>query len=203
MRPVFRKRQSAQQVDDITDDLIASIPDLEPQTSAPREAGNPFAPLVQAREAPFPAEEWRPVAAPAPAQPPTAPVYLGPATTGNANGNAHPNPAPEGKPPANPPGRAAPRRAPAPAPAPNPLQSDLVGLVNDVRRQMEAVFSRELSKVEDSFTAALRQMEERLEQANAEAEDLRREKDDLLRVKADYDRKAEALKELARSFDRP
>jgi hypothetical protein len=88
----------------------------------------------------------------------------------------------------------------ADAPGPRPSGPDAAALLQDVRRQMESVFSRELDKVEDSFTATVRDLEARLARAGAEAEGLRRENASLLRMKAEYDRKAEALKELARSF---
>jgi hypothetical protein len=99
-------------------------------------------------------------------------------------------------------------RPPAPLPrgadaAPaGPAGPDVAAMVQDVRRQMESVFSRELGKVEDSFSATVREMQARLERATAEAEGLRRENEALLRMKAEYDRKGEALKQLAKSFEK-
>lgn len=84
-----------------------------------------------------------------------------------------------------------------------PAGPDVAAMVQDVRRQMESVFSRELGKVEDSLSATLHDLQARLERANAEVEGLRRENESLLRMKLEYDRKAEALKELAKSFERP
>ena len=79
--------------------------------------------------------------------------------------------------------------------------TDVAGLVADMRRQMEQAFNRELDKIEDSFTTTLRQMEGQLNHANTELAELRREKEALQRMKIEYERKAEALRELARSFD--
>lgn len=181
MRSLFRKRQTSP--DEIPDDLIAAIPDVEARAGSHEGAHGHDGRHREPAAAPSP-DDWRPVSIPLGPAPPAAAAE--PAVV-----FAPPAPAPA---PNVPPARAASLR--------RPPEADVVALVAEVRRQMEAVFSRELAKVEDTFTATLRQMEGHLEKAHAEADGLRREKDDLLRVKAEYDRKAEALKELARSFDR-
>lgn len=97
------------------------------------------------------------------------------------------------------------RAIPLPASGGIPVEkhpgTDVAGLVADMRKQMEQAFNRELDKIEGSFTSTMRQMEGQLNHANAELADLKREKDALQRMKIEYERKAEALRELARSFD--
>lgn len=79
---------------------------------------------------------------------------------------------------------------------------DVSVLVAEVRRSMDTVFSRELSKVEDSFGSKLRQMEGLLAQAQAELDSLRGENQNLHVVKADYERKIHALKDLTRTIEK-
>lgn len=185
MPALFRKRNNANaqaDEDPIPEDILASIPDV-----------NEEAPPASWQAEPAPAD-WRPTPMPAPAPAPkaAAPDLARTAAPYPRRGN----------------GVTGQASAPAPTPVPEPVaayadvEPNVAGLVADVRRQMESVFSRELGKVEDSFTATLRQLEGRLERTSAEADALRRENESLQRLKADYERKVDALRELALSFDK-
>lgn len=153
---MFRKRQAAVADDEISDDILASIPDLD---------------------------EGQPLDAPMHASSEAAPRAEGYSWENGAGWNG---------------------AARGASPSRGVLNADVEvsTLVAEVRRQMDTVFSRELSKVEDSFGGKLRQMEGLLAQAQAELEDLRGENKSLMGVKADYERKIHALKDLTRSIEK-
>ena len=198
MPPLFRKRQSAATLpadETIPDDLLAAIPDVGGKAAA--ETPVPFVdvtPVDDDDPIALP-ESWNPADILArramreeAAKPPEPPRDEDKKKGSRDDKKARTD---EKKPP---------RAEEADMP---PLAvPDMGALVQDVRRQMESVFSRELGKVEDSFTATLRDLQARLDRATTEADGLRRENESLLRLKAEYDRKAEALRELARSFEK-
>ena len=201
MASLFRKRQTAATLpgdDNITDDLLASIPDVGGKGTS--EVTVPFVSVeLTDDDAPIALpESWS-----------AADILARRASREQAD-KAEAAP-PQAEPQAEPrkeKGRAKETRVetpepPAPAPAAaSPAGPDAAALVQDLRRQMETLFTREMGRVEDSFATSLRDLQARLDRASAEAEGLRRENESLLRMKAEYDRKAEALKELARSFER-
>lgn len=174
MPPLFRKRQNAATAS-AEDEIPADLIAAIPEVDAKRKDTTPYAAVTLVEETPeLDAEAWRPP--PAPARHAQNPRRGAPA--------------------------AAPPATPGFTPAGAPDAAEMIALVGDVRKQMEQVFARELGKVEETFTGALRQLEARLEKANAELEAARRENEGLHRVKADYDRKAEVLRELARSWEK-
>ena len=75
---------------------------------------------------------------------------------------------------------------------------DLHAVLSDVRRDVEASFAREMERVEDSFRRLLGEFEGRVEAANREIAMARAEQD---RVRADFERKTEALRELKRALE--
>ena len=75
-------------------------------------------------------------------------------------------------------------------------------IVAQFRRDVEAVFAREVNKVGDALAASHRDLEARLTRALADADALRRENAELRRQNEEYARTAAALKELARTFER-
>lgn len=94
---------------------------------------------------------------------------------------------------------ARPARAAARAPAEHVHSPALGNALGQMRRQMEDAFARELDRVEGTMAEALRQMEERLQLANDRLTALRIENDELQKAKAGYERKLDALRQLALS----
>ena len=75
---------------------------------------------------------------------------------------------------------------------------DLHSVLQQVRAQMESAFARELSRVEDSFGWMVKDLEVRLATAQTQLEAARAENE---RVRADFTRKTEALRELKRTLE--
>lgn len=134
---MFRKAKTSQE-DEISDDLLNSVPDLEPGKGpfshfARKEPAREFAVVDATDVIPLPPSSVEPLAATAP--PEAAPTLM--ASRG-----------------------AAPMAAAA--------DEGIRALLDQVRQQMEGVFRAEMGRVEASFDQLLHQMEARLAQANAE-----------------------------------
>ncbi len=84
------------------------------------------------------------------------------------------------------------------APVPRADPADLHAVLDQVRRQMEAAFAKELARVEDSFSWMVKDLENRLDATRRQLEAARVEN---ARVKVDYDRKTEAIRELKRTLE--
>jgi hypothetical protein len=83
------------------------------------------------------------------------------------------------------------------APA-TPDASAIHGVLEQVRHQMEGAFAKELSRVEDSFSWMVKDLESRVHAAQIQLQAARADHE---RVRAEYERKAEALRELKRSLE--
>jgi hypothetical protein len=79
-----------------------------------------------------------------------------------------------------------------------PPSEDLHSVLEQVRQQMERAFATELSRVEDSFGWMVKDLEVRLATAQLQLQDARVENE---RVRADFTRKTEALRELKRTLE--
>ncbi|HWH08431.1 MAG TPA: hypothetical protein VNX21_04465, partial [Candidatus Thermoplasmatota archaeon] len=94
--------------------------------------------------------------------------------------------------------------APAPAPAvpgaadAAALDLDVHGIVDQARTLMENAFQQELARVESTYAAFLGGMESQLRQAELELAAVQAEH---AKVKAENDKKAEALRELKKALE--
>lgn len=99
----------------------------------------------------------------------------------------------------------APVAAPSVAPpqaAPAVASGDVHALLAEARRHMEASFGKELGRVEETFSGLVHDLRARLAQTEAELAAAKGENDGLRKAKAEYDRKFEVLRELARPIDK-
>jgi len=93
------------------------------------------------------------------------------------------------------------RGAPAPAADWGKVADiDVTPLVEGMRRQNEEFLAKEMARMTEGLNALLRQMQARVNAANAELAQLKGERDQLARMKADYERKFDAIRELARNL---
>lgn len=100
------------------------------------------------------------------------------------------------------PGDAAASRPAAPAQpeAARPADIDVTPIVETMRRQNEEFLAKEMARMTEGLNALLRQMQARLTAANAELAQVRTEREQLARLRADYERKFDAIRELARDL---
>ena len=83
-------------------------------------------------------------------------------------------------------------------PDPPLAAGNLDEMLAEVRREMEAAFAHQLTRVEASFTSILKDMDQKLAFAQAELDMAKRENE---RVKADHQRKIETLRALKKSLE--
>ncbi|MEA3200167.1 MAG: hypothetical protein QOE90_1595 [Thermoplasmata archaeon] len=91
-------------------------------------------------------------------------------------------------------------RGSAPAPDWRNADIDVTPLVEGLRRQNEEFLAKEMARMTEGLNALLRQMQARLNAATAELSQLKGERDQLARMKADYERKFDAIRELSRNL---
>jgi hypothetical protein len=84
------------------------------------------------------------------------------------------------------------------APAAPALGGSVDDVLSEVRREMEAAFAQQLTRVEASFASILKDMDQKLAFAQAELDMARRENE---RVKSDHQRKVETLRALKKSLE--
>lgn len=189
---MFRKTTNKGAEDEISADLLDAVPELD------GEAGG-FSGFIKGKatdaEVPFTVLVDDDTADPQPA--PALPLQIKPFPLGGGAAPLEP-PAQKAKPQPAPPARpTAPPAAPSQADAAT-LALDVHALVGDARRQMDAAFQSELTRVESAFGGLLKQMEARLAQAELELAAVRAEHD---KVKRETDRKVEALRELKKALE--
>lgn len=189
---MFRRNTNKGADDEISADLLDAVPELDGDAGGfsgfikgkATDAEVPFTVLVDDDTA-----DTNP--------PPAVPLQIKPFPLGGAAVALEP-PAQKAKPQQSAP------PAPATAPAPlTPLDAatlalDVHALVGDARKQMDAAFQSELTRVESAFGGLLKQMEARLAQAELELAAVRAEHD---KVKRETDRKVEALRELKKALE--
>lgn len=189
---MFRKTINKGTEDEISADLLDAVPELDGESGG-------FSGFIKGKatdvEVPFTVLVDDDSADPPPA--PAVPLQIKPFPLGGG--------AVALEPPAQ---KAKPQSAPAPRPAAPPpaatdvdaatLALDVHALVRDARKQMDAAFQNELTRVESAFGGLLEQMEARLAQAELELAAVRAEHD---KVKRETDRKVEALRELKKALE--
>lgn len=77
-----------------------------------------------------------------------------------------------------------------------PPEREVTQILADVRRQMEAVFVKELDRVESSFASIVSEMEGRLTSAHDQLAQLERQRQELEQAKAGYEQRFAKLKAL-------
>lgn len=183
--------------EEISEDLLANVPELDGDAGA-------FAGFVRGKTAdatiPFTVVDDDPgavdavlAAAPGFAPPADAPRPVPYPLGGSDAPPITPTPFPLGGPPAAP----APPAAPG-AVDPAALDLDVRGLVDQARALMENAFQQELSRVESAYGGVLQRMEAQLRQAELELAAVQAEH---AKVKAETDKKAEALRDLKKTLE--
>lgn len=83
-------------------------------------------------------------------------------------------------------------------PEPAKVELDVTPLMENLRRQNEEFLHREMARMTEGLNAMLRQMQARLTAANAELSQIKTERDALVRIRSEYERKFDAIRDLAR-----
>jgi len=81
---------------------------------------------------------------------------------------------------------------------PAKVELDVTPLMENLRRQNEEFLHREMARMTEGLNAMLRQMQARLTAANAELSQIKSERDALVRIRSEYERKFDAIRDLAR-----
>ena len=203
-KPMPQKPAMAPVEEEISEDLLANVPDLSDAKAGgfagfvraqPADAAVPFTVLADEDDDAPPAVDTLMSAAPGFQPPPDAPRPV-PYPLGRAQDAPPPiTPTPF------PLGGAATPAPPAP-PVPGldaaALDLDVHGLVDQARTLMENAFQAELSRVETTYGRFLQQMESQLKQAELELAAVQAEH---AKVKAETDKKAETLRDLKKALE--